>query len=653
MKIQSLFLFGSLLLAVSTARGQFYFNSHFYGTYGTITITGYAGNDAAVVIPDTINGLPVTAIGERAFRGDISITSITIPNNVTNNIGFEAFSGCSSLTNIIVDPLNSTFSSANGVLFNQSQTTLVAYPGGKVGSYTIPDSVTSIWGVAFEACGGLTSVTIPNSVTWIGDAAFAECTSLTNVTTGNGVTFIGGGVFSECFSLTSITIPNSVMSINAYAFEFCGSLANVTIGSGVTYIDEGAFGLCSSLTSITIPNSVTNIGDYAFDSCTNLTNFIVTPSNSAFSSADGVLFNQSKTTLVAYPGGKVGSYTIPDSVTNIRAGAFSGCTGLDSVTIPNGVTSIGGGAFQGCSGLTSVTIGNGVSIINPNDLFTGTSLNSVTIGSGVTNIVDYGFVGFSDLLAINVDPANMAYSSVDGVLFNQSKTTLVECPGGKVGSYTIPNNVTNIGDYAFDGCGRLTSVSIPDSVTDVGVGAFSRAGLTSVTIPNGVPNIGSEAFSGCSSLTSVTIPSSVTNVGDAAFFGCWSLISVYFQGNAPTIGRDVFVAPDEHDYPLFDPATGYFLPGTTRWGTNFGGLPTALWTPQVQTSDGSFGVKTNQFGFIVTWADGMSVVVEASPSLSNPVWSPLTTNALSGGSFYFTDPQWTNYPSRFYRVRSQ
>jgi hypothetical protein len=96
------------------------------------------------------------------------------------------------------------------------------------------------------------------------------------------------------------------------------------------------------------------------------------------------------------------------------------------------------------------------------------------------------------------------------------------------------------------------------------------------------------------------------------------------------------------------------LPGTTGWGTNFGGIPTALWSlPYPLILNGNVGVQTNSFAFTVSWATNLSVIVEAATGLANPVWSPLATNTLSGGTFYFSDPQWTNYPSRFYRVRSQ
>jgi hypothetical protein len=152
---------------------------------------------------------------------------------------------------------------------------------------------------------------------------------------------------------------------------------------------------------------------------------------------------------------------------------------------------------------------------------------------------------------------------------------------------------------------------------------------------------------------------------------------VYFQGNAPSFGADMFVACDVVSAPgdfttivtVFDPVTIYYLPGTVGFSnltviasvtdgrhgeeaTNFATIPAVLWTSQVQTSDGSFGVQGNQFGFNINWASGMTVVVEASMSLANPMWSPVSTNTLTSGSAYFSDPEWSKYPTRFYRLRS-
>jgi hypothetical protein len=122
------------------------------------------------------------------------------------------------------------------------------------------------------------------------------------------------------------------------------------------------------------------------------------------------------------------------------------------------------------------------------------------------------------------------------------------------------------------------------------------------------------------------------------------LSKVFFDGNAPSIGFNAFSGIN---------ATYYHLPGSTGWSTDFGYWywPVAVWQPQIQTGDASFGVRTNQFGFNIAWASGMSVVVEASTNLANPTWVPLATNTLTSDSTYFSDPQWTNYPSRFYRLR--
>ena len=188
-----------------------------------------------LVIPDTIEGKPVTSIGGAAFWGCASLTSITIPDSVTS-IGGAAFSYSKSLTNI-----------------------------------TISDSVNTIGERAFSDCRSLTSITIPDSVTSIGRKAFSYCTNLTSITIPDSVTSIGGAAFWGCASLTSITIPDSVTSIGSGNFYGCTSLTSITIPNSVTSIEFNAFLRCTNLTSITIPDSVTSIRLGAFVECTSLT----------------------------------------------------------------------------------------------------------------------------------------------------------------------------------------------------------------------------------------------------------------------------------------------------------------------------------------------------------------------------------------------
>ena len=170
---------------------------------GEATVTGYVGNGGDVIIPSTLGGYPVTAIGEWAINCCHDLTSVIIPDSVTS-IYFSAFSNCTSLNSIDVSPNNSKYCSLDGVLFSKDKTNLVKYPGGKSGAYTIPDSTTRIGLMAFKGCTNLTSVVIPNTIARINHDAFNDCTSLISITIPDSVTSIGESVFSDCDSLTDV-----------------------------------------------------------------------------------------------------------------------------------------------------------------------------------------------------------------------------------------------------------------------------------------------------------------------------------------------------------------------------------------------------------------------------------------------------------------
>ena len=292
--------------------------------------------------------------------------------------------------------------------------------------------------------------------------------------------------------------------------------------------------------------------------------------------------------------------TIPESVVSVGNDAFYFCLGLTNVTMTASIISIGDRAFFSCWNLSGFTMPQQVASIGTSAFAFCYSLPTITIPASVTNIGAGAFTQCSGMTGINVDAYNSFYSSVDGVLFDKSQTVILRYPEPRAGRYKIPNTVRNI-----DG----------------------------------------DAFTYCSGLSSVTIPGSVTNIGYFAFYRCDTLTSAYFEGNAPS-SDEPFGDPNARDW-----ATIYYLPGSTGWGPVTYDLPTALRQPLVQITAPSFGVGTNGFGFTVSWADGMTVLVEASTNLISHSWIPLATNTLSSGSSYFSDPQWGKYSQRLYRVR--
>ena len=289
----------------------------------------------------------------------------------------------------------------------------------------------------------------------------------------------------------SYSTNNGTITINRYTGPDGPVVIPETIdGLLVTSIGDMAFDFYTSLGNVTLPNSITNIGERAFGYCTNLS-----------------------------------SINIPNGVLSIGNGALSGDFRLTSMTIPDSVIRFGDGLFEKCSGLTNITI-----------------------GAGVTNLNSGMFAECTGLLNITVDAHNPSYASIDGVLFNKSRTTLIQYPIGRTGYYAIPTGVTNI-NTAFAGC----------------------TGLNSVDIPEGVLTIADYAFYG-TGLTGVIIPASTVGVGSYAFYNCQDLFGVHFMGNPPGFGVSVFP-----EYNI----TYYRLVGATGWDANPLGKEMRYWDPEI------------------------------------------------------------------------
>ena len=494
----------------------------------------------------------VTTIGVEVFAWCESLTSITIPDSVTT-IGMCAFEGCSSLTSVTIPDSVTTiggwiFSGCHfltSVTIGDSVTTIGEWIFSgchSLTSVTIGDSVTTIGWCAFNGCHSLTSVIIPESVTTIGDNAFYGCSSLTSVTIPDSVTTIGASVFCGCSSLTlfngkytsedgrclivdgtlnsfapagliEYTIPDSVTTIGDCAFIGCSSLTSITIPESVTTIGDNAFKGCSGLTSITIPNSVITIGEEAFYGCTG--ELVV---NCNIPSASNYLYG-------AFCGCTFTSVIIGDSVTEIGDYAFYYCRSLISVTIPDSITIIGMGAFYACDSLTSITIPDSVTEIGDAAFYYCRSLISVTIPDSITTIGMGAFYACDSLTSI-----------------------------------TIPDSVTSIGGWAFSGCSSLTKFNgryASDDgrclIIDGIFNSFAPAGLTEYTIPDSVTEIGDYVFFYCDSLTSVTIPDSVTTIGEGAFIGCRSLTSLYCKATTPPAGGEDMFSGNAYGRKIYVP----------------------------------------------------------------------------------------------------
>jgi hypothetical protein len=395
------FLLGAVLLMLPAAvQAQQVFqyptsNGHYdYTTNnGAVAIQDYQGTDIILAIPDSINSLPITSIGQDAFFQSQNLTTVTMGINITTigvnaffqcfvltsvsipagvtNIGSGPFFDCQSLTTISVSPANLYYTNVNQLLFNKTQTSLIQFPCGIGESYTLPAAVTNV-GEAF----------IGNTLTNISVNAANPIYSSTN------------GVLCDKNKTQLISYPGRATA---------GVNISYAIPGTVNTIVSGAFEYATSVTNVTIGTNVTSIGYVAFYDCVSLLAISVNPTNSFYSSTNGVLFDKNKTLLIQYPIAVGGNYSVPVTVTNLADGAFGDAPGLTGVVVPNSVTNIGFETFYNCTSLASVTIGNHVANIGASAFFLCSDLAAVVIPASVTNIAQYAFGACQNLSSVCFD----------------------------------------------------------------------------------------------------------------------------------------------------------------------------------------------------------------------------------------------------------
>ena len=392
-----------------------------------------SGKEGAFIVPGT-----VTSIAQDAFR-NCNVSSIQIPNSVSA-IGNAAFYKCKKLQTINIP---STVTALRKNMFYQCRSLKsVALPSNltvlgtscfegcsSLESVTLPASLKKVGDYLFNSCKSLTKISIPKKLKCIPSSAFHNCTSLKEVSFGSNIELIDTWAFSDCTSLESVIIPGSVDTIETSAFEGCTSLRNVTLKNGLSDIERNAFFNCRSLENIKLPNSVNYLGSSAFGNCTNLQKAILS-----------------------------------DQLRSLQFSIFENCSNLKSVQLPKSLTQIEECAFAECSSLTTVRIPKNVAAIKSSAF-----LNSVT--------------------AFIVDGGNKNFSSEDGVLYDEGKSTLLKFPSYKSGNYKTPDTVKTISSMAFRTCHKIKNVTIGEGITKLHKFCFEDSSVEEISLPSTLQEI--------------------------------------------------------------------------------------------------------------------------------------------------------------------
>jgi hypothetical protein len=536
----------------------------------------------AVTLPDQIDGVDVTGIGNRLFEGADGISTVSMPAKI-KSIGAHAFDSCSSLTAVSFGSGASTLKNICDSAFDLCE---------KLRSFSMPSTVEHIGDRSFANCEEL-QVDLPAALTYIGANAFSDCSKFDGDIP-SGVTHIGAGAFFRS-GLTAAKVPSGVTSLEASVFANCAALKSVILTDNISSIGAGAFSGCSALTAVDLPDKLTSIEADTFNGCSSLKEI-----------------------------------TIPAKVESLGNEGFAGCSSLTAITIPDTVKKLGTGVFRNCRALASVTLPEDLDAIN-DELFAGCALEAFDL-SGIKTVGAMAFAGCplkdisnaSDLESIGSRALEDCCSLTDITLPQSLKTLDLSavngCSGLKYlsipentkvsagnyvqgstvmffGATSIPDTVKKTLDQydqqyllgyvphmnhdylygtdsqgevviaryigtettvsvpavidngrvkgilcrAFEKNSTLTTVSLPATIKNIANRTFADdTALTTVNFPAATDSIGKSAFENCTALQSITLPAQLKTLGDSAFEGCSKLNKVELDKGLTSIGSRCF-----------------------------------------------------------------------------------------------------------------